>query len=1301
MKLKRKIIIPTILFSLIPVSLASCKRVDDDISQTENNSETSKKYNTGTNSTTNSTTNNETSGSHTTTGTQITTGGNTTGSQTTTGTSTTTGTTETSTSKKDDPVKTYYTVKFVTNCDTILDDVKVLENDMLPSLSTLTKDGYRFGGWYYDVKYTQEVDTLKPVTGDLTLYAKWLSTKCVVEFVGTEYDPSEVESGSKVQKPNNPTKEGYTFVNWYSDQLCTQIFDFDNTFITEDIKIYALFKKNGNTDITDKTSGSGSVVTNGAVEIKSVSGTSEAAYLTFTKYSDTTSYDYYLSYNNGEYKLLDEKSVYTRALSSTVYRADIFGLKSGEYTIKVIPHDTDNVLASVANLNVISYDRSGFAHYNYTGVGAYNDDGTLKDNAIVLYVTDENKNTVELSYGGVTVKGIGNILNSVGQDAGTGYAANGGKANTNQGILKKLGNANIPLVVRFVGCVSNTGLYKKATFSASSTPLIDGLTIYNSADNGGTVGDNGHMARMKSGKDITIEGVGSDATIDGFGFHFMCESSSPTLGKSFEVRNLTFINTPEDAIGMEGVQVSANAASELSASVERCWIHNNEFYGPSISNPAESDKSEGDGSCDFKRGQYLTVSYNYFEGCHKTNLVGSADTSLQYNLTYHHNYWKLCKARGPLARRANIHMYNNLFEGQTDYALNTRADAYIFSEYNMFYACKNPYRVDGGAIKAYNDSVASALYNKTTATVVSSKSEIVSNNCQFIAKGIDYSKFDTNSSQSYIPTNDYDLQTNVTDARKVIEAYTGVIKDEQISPKNVAMSDISYISSSTSVKEINTNGETITPGKISKTIYAFNITKPMTVTVTYSGTDYSSSGTLLNEAGEALLIGSGKVVLEQGRYIIQANNFSAGDSKQLTWVTFKDLTINSLVFETYNSEEYDQKQIEEYNGILADITSPVSYSNDSYTKLTRAMALYNAMSDSAKAQVDYKRLQDLYNEYIKAGVAYVEGLINAIGTVDENSGTSISNARIAYNKLIDIDSNVTISNLNVLVKAEEDYSSYAVTACINAINAIGDVSLDSKELIQNARNLYDALTMEQKALITNEETLTTAEKTYSNLVQVNNFNIDLNGVDTTSLESMKDILQKYTNLDDDVKELVDTTKVNEVRVTYLIMLIDSIGEVSKSSGSVINECVGIYEMLNDEQKALITNYDKLTKAKEEYDAIQAQTLVINFEGYKNGGTSVGDGFVTIENGNAKATTKTYNGVTYNNALKIESQTGLSFTLTETKTLVLVTDGVSKKIKIDGVDYSADSDGIVTIELQAGTHKITKNDTLNLFAMIFE
>ncbi len=1303
MKKKRKIIGSALLLSLATLSFTSCKRVDTDPDKSSQTSQTENSDNSE---------NEESKESSTTTGEESTTEDKTseetsteeeTSEETTTEETTEESNTETETSSGDkEDVKEEYTVSFVTNCDTVLSDIKVDKNSALTNIPTVTKNGYKLEGWYLDSNYTNKLDVTMPITGNITLYAKWIEETNSVEFVGTDYEVLDVKSGSKVTKPNDPVKEGYKFMGWYQNQLFTNVFDFDNTIINSNIKIYALFEKINTSDITDKSCGSGTVVSLGAIKINSVSGTSEAAYLTFDKYGDVTEYDYYLSYNNGEYKLLDEKSVYTRILNKTTCRADLFGLKSGSYTIKVVPHGLEGVNASIANLNVIAYDRSGYAHYNYNGVGAYNDDGTLKDNAIVLYVTDENKNTVELTYNGTTVEGIGNILNSVGQDTGNGSASNGGKANTNQGILKKLGDAGIPLVVRFVGCVSNSGLYKKADFSAASTPLIDGLTIYNSADNGGTEGDNGHMARMKSAKDVTIEGVGSDVVIDGFGFHFMCESSSPTLGKSFEVRNLTFINTPEDAIGMEGVQASKDASSTLTASVERCWIHNNEFYGPSILNPAESDKGEGDGSCDFKRGQYLTVSYNYFEGCHKTNLVGSADYSLQYNLTYHHNYWKLCKARGPLTRRANVHMYNNLFEGQTDYALNTRADAYIFSEYNMFYACKNPFRVDGGAIKSYGDSVASAIYQGTKATFVSSKSEIVSNNCSFIAQKIDYSKFDTDSNLSYIPTNDYNLQTNVTDARKVIAAYTGVIKDEQVSANNVSMSDISYITSSNTVTKISEEGASLTPGKISKTIYAFEITRPMTVSVTYGGSDYSSQGTLINEAGEAFIVGNGSTVLEAGRYIIQCNNFQPGDSKELSWLTFKDLTISSLVFNPYNSEEQDNKQIEEYNSYLAKITSPVEYNSDNYTNITKAMSLYNAMTDSAKAQVDQKRLTDLYNEYINAGKAYVEGLINAIGTVDENSGNSIASARLEYNKLLDIDSSVTISNLETLTSAEEAYNSYAVTNVIKAINEIGEVTLDSKDKITNARSLYDALSTEQKTQVTNEEVLTNAEKAYSNLISINDFNTELDSTDTESLESMKNILTKYNNLDDDVKEAVNINKVNEIKVTYLIKLIDSIGEVTKTSGSVITECSNLYDSLSDDNKALITNYETLTSAKAQYDKIQSQILVVTFENFKKGDTSVGDGFVTVTNGSPKTTAGvTYNGVTYTNGLKMETKTSVGFTLTESKKVILVTDGYSKKIKIDGKAYQADSDGIVEITLEAGSYTVTKGDTMNLFALIFE
>ena len=216
--------------------------------------------------------------------------------------------------------------------------------------------------------------------------------------------------------------------------------------------------------------------------------------------------------------------------------------------------------------------------------------------------------------------------------------------------------------------------------------------------------------------------------------HFMCQSSDYALGlgKSFEVRNLAFRNGPEDCIGMEGIQTG----STLTAPVERGWVHNCAFYAPSISPAAESDKKGGDGACDFKRGNYFTMDYCYYEGYHKTNLVGSSDSSLQYHITWHHNYWKDCESRGPLGRQANMHIYNCIYDGQTSYAMNPRATCYIFSEYNVFQNSKNPVQVKSGGVKSYQD-VFTGCSGAQDATIVTDKTAKVR------GTGNKYANFDT------------------------------------------------------------------------------------------------------------------------------------------------------------------------------------------------------------------------------------------------------------------------------------------------------------------------------------------------------------------------------------------------------------------------------------------------------------------------------------------------------------------------------------------------------------------------------
>ncbi len=472
----------------------------------------------------------------------------------------------------------------------------------------------------------------------------------------------------------------------------------------------------------------GASVPSGDIKVEYAGGWNEMAYLVCSGLNDASVTGVsYSGASNGTLTGEDFKYL-VRDVAEGV-RVDLLGLTPGEYSITL---ETTKGKVTQPGIVVGAQDRSGYAHFNYNdGVGAYTDNGTIKANAKILYITDENKDTVTItSKDGTSVSGIGNILNSSGQDNGSGQTSKGGKPNTNSGIIKKLAEDGTPLVIRIVGDVSAPA----------------GVTAYDSVDYGGSVGDNGYMARMSAGKDITIEGVGNDAVINGWGIHFMATSASPEFGKSFEVRNIAFKNVPEDCLGMEGVQ----EGDSLTAPVERCWIHNCEFYVPHVANPAESDKAEGDGACDFKRGQYFTNSYCYYEGYHKTNLVGASDSNYQYHLTYHHNYWKNCESRGPLARQADIHMYNNVFDGQTSYCQNPRANAYIFSEYNVMKDSKDPVTVkSGGVVKSFND-VYINVKGDQAANVVSSRSEKVSSSCK-------YAGFETDSSVSYVASGKYSL----------------------------------------------------------------------------------------------------------------------------------------------------------------------------------------------------------------------------------------------------------------------------------------------------------------------------------------------------------------------------------------------------------------------------------------------------------------------------------------------------------------------------------------------------------------
>ena len=130
--------------------------------------------------------------------------------------------------------KNEYTVKFITNTNQMIDDLKVNYKDIInePKLEQL--ENHHFIGWYLD----EEVyDFNTPITKDITLVAKWEQSVFEVKF-NTNCDISIDNQYIAInQKVSIPTikREGYRFKGWYLDD---ELYDFSEP-VTKDLIIVA------------------------------------------------------------------------------------------------------------------------------------------------------------------------------------------------------------------------------------------------------------------------------------------------------------------------------------------------------------------------------------------------------------------------------------------------------------------------------------------------------------------------------------------------------------------------------------------------------------------------------------------------------------------------------------------------------------------------------------------------------------------------------------------------------------------------------------------------------------------------------------------------------------------------------------------------------------------------------------------------------------------------------------------------------------------------------------------------------
>ena len=222
------------------------------------------------------------------------------------------------------------------------------------------------------------------------------------------------------------------------------------------------------------------------------------------------------------------------------------------------------------------------------------------------------------------------------------------------------------------------------------------------AENVTGINSNGYL-EIKKCQNITIEGVGDDAAVYGFGMLIRDATN-------IEIRNLGFMLFSDDGIS-------------LDTGNNNIWIHNNDiFYGAPGS---DSDQVKGDGSCDVKKfSNYITISYNHFWDSGKASLCGLKEEQ-EYFVTYHHNWFDHSDSRHPRIRLGSVHIYNNYYDGNAKYGVGVTTGASAYVEKNVFRNCKYPMLSSlqgtefklgnktfsgesGGMIKAYDNTITGA-----------------------------------------------------------------------------------------------------------------------------------------------------------------------------------------------------------------------------------------------------------------------------------------------------------------------------------------------------------------------------------------------------------------------------------------------------------------------------------------------------------------------------------------------------------------------------------------------------------------
>lgn len=580
--------------------------------------------------------------------------------------------------------------------------------------------------------------TLTTTDGGLLIYS--ISVKDPNSIVPDPVDPDESNKVNNAVSRDTYKNQMFVTTNsgsvkyYNTEDLSKVTFEGDKTIVVpaktgaENDEFNATVKELSFAKAAER--GESGEVTEKGITITESKGWQESAYAKWTLLSDAKSYNVYVKGGQyADYTKVDQQLVRNYG---SYGRVDVVGLKAGNYSLKVVAVDANGAETSAYgvadNLKVVNYDRQGFAHKGINdGVGAYNNDGTLKAGAKVLYVTKNTFKTIKASLNGEEYTGIGDIL-----------------------LAKQKGKDNTPLAVRVIGEIK--------TADAGDQLKTDQKGLLLKGNNATTV------------MNVTIEGIGDDACFNGFGLGII-------NGTNVEVRNMAFFN-----------QGSSNDNMEIKGT-QHIWVHNNDyFYGEKGS--GDHGKGDGsldskDGA------SFCTFSYNHYHDTGKSNLCGMKKETVDNLICYHHNWFDHSDSRHPRVRTSSVHIWNNYYDGVAKYGVGVTMGASVFVESNYFRNTKYPMMIskqgtdakgdgtfsgeNGGVLKAYGNIFAekSKYFSYITwknsntdfdAYEVASPSETVPSSVVAKAGRTSYNNFDTDASKMYVYTPDaaVDVPAKVT-----------------------------------------------------------------------------------------------------------------------------------------------------------------------------------------------------------------------------------------------------------------------------------------------------------------------------------------------------------------------------------------------------------------------------------------------------------------------------------------------------------------------------------------------------------